>query len=188
MFSGERKVDSSRIGVESALSFRRSMFDERLVSACDHVKVLDKMNEFLFLSAAREEFKMILLKEEVSLLYDYIELVQEAFDIVIQVTENIEDEDLMLQPFILFPLIQNAVHYGYNTMDRYPLKMKLTVLGGTCQLEVSNRVNHYLDNQGGTSLIELFKQRLLHLYPESHSLILNSNSNTFKVTLVLKLL
>ncbi|GEM68392.1 hypothetical protein SMI01S_19980 [Sphingobacterium mizutaii NBRC 14946 = DSM 11724] len=99
----------------------------------------------------------------------------------------IEDADGKIPALLLFPIVQNAMVNGYNSMSSFPLKIKLKVKGQQLSLEVSNRVNHYLSNQADDPRIKQLESRLFLEYAEDYNLFINSNSNLFKITLLIKL-
>lgn len=129
------------------------------------------------------------VQDEVSLMKEYIRLIQYVADedVYIEFEELIENKGMEVPALLLFPLVINAVQYGYNSMVERPVKIKVKTLGESLQLEVSNRANHRLTSQEHTETMDLLKARLTYLYPAGYSLICNSNSATFKATLLIKL-
>ncbi len=95
------------------------------------------------------------------------------------------DPHLQIYPLITVPPIINSLVNGYNSMKEHPVKIKFQSSSKHLQLEVSNRVNHYLEDQANNSEIVAFKDRLLIRYGEHQQLFINSNSNLFKTTLIL---
>ena len=100
---------------------------------------------------------------------------------------DIEDPEAKIPALLLFPIVQNAMINGYNSMQNFPMKLKLKVKAQQLSLEVSNHVNHYLSNQGDDHRIKQVESRLFLEYAEDYSLFINSNSNLFKITLLIKL-
>lgn len=97
----------------------------------------------------------------------------------------IHDPHLQIYPLITVPPIINSLVNGYNSMKEHPVKIKFQSSSKHLQLEVSNRVNHYLEDQANNSEMISFKDRLLIRYGEQQQLFINSNSNLFKTTLIL---
>ncbi len=126
------------------------------------------------------------LATELNLLKSCLSTYQQVFDkeLFVSLMEGVCAE-LLVPVLILFPLVLNALQQGYNSMEDRPLKIQISKLGEGLQLTVSNRVNHYLRSQEDTLMMDLFKKRLQHCYPDKHSLLCNSNSATFKATLQL---
>ncbi|WP_104385833.1 hypothetical protein [Sphingobacterium sp. HMA12] len=95
------------------------------------------------------------------------------------------ENELMLPPLILFPMVQHAVTNGYNSMSSHPIRVRLSGSSKVLLFEVSHRANHYLQDQFKHTLMEDFRNRLEFLFPDRHSLLLNSNSNTCRATLTI---
>lgn len=130
------------------------------------------------------------IEEEIRALESYIQwftsLQTEPF--FFKTTYQIEDPTLLIQPLISLALVQNALRNGYNSMENHPVKIRIKVAFNQFTMEVSNRVNHYLEDQANNTLIKNFQSRLAYSYPgEQHNLLINSNSNVFKCFLQVKL-
>ncbi len=97
----------------------------------------------------------------------------------------IHDPQLQIYPLITVPPIINALVKGYNCMKEHPVKIKFQSSSQHLQVEVSNRVNHYLEDQANNPEMMAFKDRLMIRYAENQQLFINSNSNLFKTTLIL---
>ncbi|MDM1296620.1 hypothetical protein HX021_20250 [Sphingobacterium sp. N143] len=132
--------------------------------------------------------KPVLMDAELGRLNQYLMLVQELMPDTFQLKwENRfpSERKVFLPPLILFPLIQHALSKGYNSMASQPVRIRLSGTPRVIQLEVSHRVNHYLEGQFQHALIQDFQKRLDYLFPEQHNLLLNSNSNICRATLTL---
>jgi len=138
------------------------------------------------LAASFEEPWSIL--KEVAYMQHYLglwkDLNKENFDYQLKI--QVEDNQFFLQPFILMPLVQNSLYFGYHFMSKFPVKIDLRLIGNRLSLTVSNRVNHHINNQANTEIIKRFKSRLVLNYP-NHQLLINSNSTLFKTNLMMEL-
>ncbi|NQD72601.1 hypothetical protein HP439_17895 [Sphingobacterium shayense] len=171
------------------LSFHESRSDEYLVDLMTpENRGFDLFTDY-FLDAARvRSGALTLFSKEASLLERYIECYKFALGKELNVRFNVQQEaDWELPAFILFPLVQNGLQHGYNSMEDYPLKITLKIFPSSLMLEVSNRVNHYINSQQTGQRIENYKARLSACYPDRHFLLFNSNSRTFKSTLTIKI-
>lgn len=192
IFGSKLDVDLAKIESDALLSFQDCQFDPNLIQlffAAERSDVtiqhyLDLQKSLAFL----KEDQLISINAEIEILNKYINLYQElkAVDFYIQYKEKREDSTIQITPLSLLPIIQNAIIHGYSSMEKYPIKINLLVYPNAVQLEVSNRVNHYIENQENTIIINRYKNRLLQHFPDRFSLLFNSNSNTFKGTLNLR--
>jgi LytS/YehU family sensor histidine kinase len=180
------------LALANRLSFGNSQCDRFLMdrsiemgsSAYDNYRVFQK--EMLLLEHDRKRT----IAEELELLTRYFELVNSLMPggFLLKWDNRFQSAgEVLIPPLILFPLIQHAVSNGYNRLLTHPIRVRLSGSARLMLLEVSHRMNHYLDGQFNTILVEDFQQRLEFLFPGRHSLLLNSNSNTSKATLTIHL-
>lgn len=127
---------------------------------------------------------------EVKLIQGFIELYSSLSESEIhyKVDFDMEAPEEMIPALILLPIIQNCVINGYNSMENFPLKLRLKAKNHHLSLEISNRVNHYLLNQADDTRIKSLESRLFKEFGKDYSLFINSNSNLFKITLILNLM
>lgn len=186
-FKNDSSQDNELLSLQAALGVEQITQDRVLILASIENQALAKIESYLAKSLTVDHSKEYDLREEIMLFQLYMDTYKSVLEESVNITStiHIENADITVFPFILFPLIQNALTHGYNSMKKYPIRVKLQVLGNKIRLEVSNRVNHYISSQEDTSIINLFKARLNLLYPDTHTLIINSNSNIFKSTLIL---
>lgn len=186
-FKNDSSQDNELLNLQAALGVEQITQDRVLILASIENQALAKIESYLAKSLTVDHSKEYDLREEIMLFQLYMDTYKNVLEESVNITStvHIENTDITVFPFILFPLIQNALTHGYNSMEKYPIRVKLQVLGNKIRLGVSNRVNHYISSQEDTSIINLFKARLNLLYPDTHTLIINSNSNIFKSTLIL---
>lgn len=192
IFNKEVPREDELLQLESKLSLERSKLDVQLLSAHfeDEKPIPPGFNNYMQAAINAQAGDKIPLVEEQHNLERYIAFYKyyKGDEILVQYDFPLEVQQFSISPFILFPLIQNALHYGYHVGAKFPLRIKGRVSGNYLILEVSNRVNHYVQDQSKIELIRLFKSRLEQEYPERYELILNSNSNIFRSSLRLQLL
>ncbi|MGV6944004.1 hypothetical protein [Sphingobacterium kyonggiense] len=180
--------------LRSELSFKDIQFDvalfQLLTPLFDEKPLLfkdwkDLQNKVL---QAVEE-KTWTIQDEIEFIESYVNLwkIAKSDELNTQLTIKGNQKDIQLFPLITLGAIQNALQLGYNSMQEHPLKIRIQLSRSSLQLEVSNRVNHYLQNQADNIQFEYWKSRLEYRYPEKHQLFVNSNSNIFKSTLIVQI-
>lgn len=195
IFKKEEVLDVEKLKDQAELSFVQCRFDRDLYIALADVnhetlKFCDFVRDCMTLTSKTP----ILLDDEVERICSYITYFQLSREEVIHCKYECgveKDRSLKIDPFILLPLIKNALCYGYNTMPNHPLRIRLVMSGShKIKLEVSNRVNHNLIaiSQEDNDDIRLFKARLQLLYGDNYELYFNSNSNLFKATLIIDMI
>ncbi|WDF70358.1 hypothetical protein PQ465_08260 [Sphingobacterium oryzagri] len=189
IFGSKIEVDMVKTELEASLCFHESRVDSllaRLVEERDDDALRARFSSYLLAAVQLQESQEVSVQTEVGLLETYIQLYQavRGDQLFVQIDCQLE-VDKLLPAFMLFPLITNALQQGYNSMDKFPLKIKIRAFEHALHMEVSNHVNHHIASQAQTPLIDHYKNRLITLFPERHHLLLNSNSHTFKATLQL---
>jgi LytS/YehU family sensor histidine kinase len=192
-FLGKKSVRNEELlALADRLSFRNSQLDSFLIGHFIQRDKTDPVDYFAFqeqlLKLHVDRFEAI--QVELNLLNQYLQLAERflpaGFSVKWENKLQFQDE-IMLPPLIIFPVVQHAVENGYNTMSSHPVRIRLSGSSKLIMLEVSYRVNHYLESQFSSTLIRDFRQRLDYLFPEKHNLLMNSNSNTSRITLTIQL-
>lgn len=188
LFNKKQEVDIEKMQLAAALSVHSAMLDTQLIKLAVKQNQLDSLQEYLSKMTTVNLEEDLELSKEIENIESYISAYQTLAEsnFYVKLQNNIAvNSSCVLAPYILFPLIQNAIIYGYNSLEKYPIRIKLNSVGDKIKLEVSNHVNHHLNNQESTSIISNFKARLSLLYPDKHELIINSNTMLFKATLII---
>ena len=115
------------------------------------------------------------LEKEVAAMRSYLDVEkvrwQEKLKISINIAKNVET--VRLPPFLLLPLVKNAIKYGGQTSpDVLELKIEATRNDETVHIKVSN-TGHWLradtSRPGSTGIgLENLSQRLQRYYPQNH--------------------
>lgn len=188
LFSKKQEIDIEKLQLAADLSVNCALVDTQLISLATSKNQLNSLQEFFSKVTTVNLNEDLELWKEIENLESYISTYQSVnesnFYLKLQNSITV-NSSICIAPFLLFPLIQNAIKYGYNSLEKYPIRIKLNTVGDKIKLEVSNRVNHYLENQELTSIVSNFKARLSILYPHNHELIITSNTMTFKATLII---
>lgn len=187
MFSKSEQVDVLKLACQADLSYQSSLYDQQLIALALKENRFMDLEDFFKATQPLNPNVKIKLSDEIELLKQYVSLYQslhkENFFLSFQ-ADCSEDPGLGIYPLTLFPLVKNAIEKGYSSMQKHPIRIKVKVLGEKVRLEVSNRVNHHIQDQNDTDVMENFKAKLELLYSDNYQLIINSNSNIFKATLI----
>ncbi|WP_343557563.1 hypothetical protein [Sphingobacterium sp.] len=192
-FLGKKSVRNEELlALADRLSFRNSQLDSFLL---DHFIRSDKRHAEEYYTFQEQLLKLQVdrlesIEVELNLLHQYLQVAEHFVPdgFLVKFENKLWSHDkIKLPPLILFPAIQHAVENGYNTMSSHPIRIRLSGSSKLIMLEVSYRVNHYLENQFNSVLIHDFRHRLDYLFSDKHNLLLNSNSNTSRITLTIHL-
>ncbi|WP_447766964.1 hypothetical protein [Sphingobacterium faecium] len=179
---------------KATLSYLNSQVDVALLRGCLN-KIKDDPNDTSFLQAfldyqdiAFQTETMISADAEINFIERYVYLFSQVFvgHMSIVWTKKIEYPNLSIPRFILLPLIQNALWRGYHAIEKYPMKIKISVFEKNLLLDVTNHVNHHIVDQKINDTMENFQARLQFEFGDRHTLIMNSNAHTFRSNLTLR--
>lgn len=187
---GDNKVDKVIYDeLKSALSFEYAQVDRPLLRALLSAGLGNKAIAYLTKNMSLTATGLISLKDEFENLTAFVGLCRLVWpdSVFVKIENKGFDEDLQLFPFSLLPLVQNAVYNGYLGMVNFPIRIRVQSIANVLKFEVSNRVNHHLEDQAKTDYIDYVKNRLGLLYEGRHDLLLNSNTRVFKATLTITL-
>lgn len=188
LFEKKDQIDVEKLTLASELSVQYALADTRLIRLATSQQKLALLQSYFEGVNAVDITQKIDLSAEIenltNLIAAYQNLLGERFYLTIQ-NNCSESTKLRIEPFILFPLVQNAIEYGYNSLEKYPIRIKLHLVGNKLKFEVSNRVNHHIESQRDTTFISNFEARLKINYPDKYMLLMTSNTMLFKATLLL---
>ncbi len=138
------------------------------------------------------------LKNEIGLIEEYIELQKIRYEDKLESTVTCPDSlmDYEIPGLIIFPLIENAVKYGYSTHDgtchiNLSLSQEsdqlniIVVNDGKWVKESESKNNQRVEKYEGGIGLENIKKRLTHHYKDEWSLIQNEESGKVIVTLTI---
>lgn len=162
-----------------ALAIRK---DER---TADTIVKLSEFMRYMMRDAHREQ---VSLATEVSYIANYIDLqkarLRDAVQVEYQVTGDMTG--FSIGPLLLFTFIENAFKYGVNPEQESTIRIQLTVEKGQLRLVVHNRkvIVSQLEPSTGIGL-QNARDRLMLLYPNAHSLLIDNTPTHFTINLTL---
>jgi LytS/YehU family sensor histidine kinase len=132
----------------------------------------------------------IALKDEVTLLKNYIEFQQFRHQQTENITFNctIDDENYAIHPMLLLPLVENSFKYGIKgDINNTFIRINLTQQHDEFSFDIENNYNEQLlETNGHSGLgLENIKKNLEIVYPNNHGFNISKTKDTFRVTLKL---
>ena len=152
-------------------------------------EVVLKLSELLRYILAESAKNKILLTRELSILKNYISLEQIRFGNRLDMTINIQGDldHKLIAPLLFLPLVENAFKHGIETAENSAfLNVSLVCNEKELYFRCENSFDEENTSIPGIGIANL-KKRLDLLYPNKHSLKLNSENHIFKAELKLKL-
>ena len=149
---------------------------------------IEKLGELMRYTTYETNKEKIALHQEVEYIESYLELEQlrHEKDQIMELSISVEDPSLKIPPFLLSPLVENALKHGiYDSED--PIRAVLHQNPSTLCFEITNRIGHKKkDKLGGIGLENLKKILNMH-FPNKHSLEIDKNQETFNIELKIQL-
>lgn len=132
------------------------------------------------------------IHKEVTYIEDYLEMfsLKSSKTFPIETDFKIMDANVRIAPMLLIPFVENALKHGsLEKIEGVFLRIKISSDTREVKFEIENsipEISVHKDAVGGIG-IENVKKRLQILYPQSHELLIQEESTTFKVSLKLEL-
>jgi two-component system LytT family sensor kinase len=152
----------------------------------DHLaETISKLANLTEYTSADNFTKKVSLKQEVLQLHNYIELYQMPFgdNFYVDVKINEPIEDIQIPSLLLTSFVENAFKSGFTNDAKRPVKILLQYYPPRLTFTLSYKVNHIRDEAMMTNI----SSRLVFFYPDKHELLLASNGETYKSTLIINL-
>lgn len=128
----------------------------------------------------------ITLAEEIDYIRQYTELQSLRLNEMTTVSMdiNVTSEELMLPPMLLITFVENCFKHGVSSIEKSEIHITLHEKNGKVVLTTTNQIfpaRRTSKHMG----IDNCRRRLALLYPERHSLQIESDNNTYNVTLTI---
>ncbi|MBV7530868.1 sensor histidine kinase [Chitinophaga sp. sic0106] len=149
---------------------------------------IEKLSQVMRFTTYESQKEKINLQEEVNYIQAYIELEQLRHQETgfIQFSSHIGQAHIEIPPYVLSPLVENALKHGRAAADS-PITIRLDADHSRLLFQVANDIGtQKKDKLGGIGLDNL-KKRLAIYYPNRHQLTLTRENNRFIAELTINL-
>jgi len=145
---------------------------------------IEKLSEIMRFTTYESQKERIRIIEEINYIKAYIELeeLRHEEDDFVQLTTVVENEQQEIPPYLLSPLVENALKHGVVS-GKSPIRVSLTTAQQLLVFKVENEIgNQKKDKLGGIGLDNL-RQRLDIYFPGLYELVVQSENNRFVASL-----
>jgi two-component system LytT family sensor kinase len=156
--------------------------------ASEYLNKLSDMMRFMLYETKTEKIN---LEKELSYLKKYVELQKIRTSNPNYITYEVKGgtEDLLIEPMLFIPFIENAFKHSENKKIDNAIKISFRIETGKIKFECENAYSeegHLRPEYSGLGN-DLIRRRLALLYPNKHTFEINSENGIYKVNLVLSL-
>lgn len=149
---------------------------------------IEKLSQVMRFTTYESQKEKIKLPDEVDYIKAYIELEQLRHQETgfVNFTCEIENEYVEIPPYVLSPLVENALKHGVTSGEN-PIDIRLSANNEQLTFKITNEIGtQKKDKLGGIGLDNLKKRLEIH-YPNRHQLHLTNENNRFTAELLIKL-
>lgn len=154
----------------------------------ESLSAIEKLSSIMRFTTYEAQKDHIALSEEIDYIKAYIELeeLRHYENNIVQWMNDIKDGKIRIAPYILSPLVENALKHGaYSAKD--PVEIMIKTDAESLNFEVVNTIGKQkTDKLGGIGLDNL-KNRLDMLYPNRYKLTAGRFENRFKASIHIQL-
>lgn len=135
-------------------------------------EVILKLSNLLDYILYQVDKPLVPLAEEVEHIREYLGLEEIRFQDSLDADLNVRalEDDMMVAPMILIPLVENAFKHGEQVDGRLKIRMEIRAERGQLDFQIENSVREAKEEQQGGLGLENFRKRLDLLYPGKHEL------------------
>lgn len=134
---------------------------------------------------------LVLLIRELEYIQQYINLQKLRMDGQNKIEADFRIDPtcaLLIAPMLLIPFIENAFKHGISIRNPSFINMKIGQTADELSFSVQNSVHSHQERPVSTGLgLVNVRQRLTHLYPDSHTLTVEQTDSEFNINLKIKL-
>jgi two-component system, LytTR family, sensor kinase len=129
------------------------------------------------------------ISKEIDYINQYLALEQIRFGEKFYVEKKIqlENNSTEIQPYIISPLIENAIKHGIVKDINYPIKINISSTTESVEISIQNKINkNQKDEFSGIGLTNL-KRRLTHYFGNNYTFEIKNDDEIFSVYLKIPL-
>lgn len=172
-----------------------NLYTLSLSNSVETARVAQRLYEILDFMFHQKGQNLVLLKDEMNLLNNYIELEKLRYGdrLKINVVISIDDQQNKIIPLVLLSIVENAFKHGASSdLNKPTIDIQLTVKNGQLEFIVENSKPSKIskDRQGYKNGIGVtnIKRQLELMYPNGYAYSVVEESSSYKVELSLDLM
>lgn len=149
------------------------------------LKGIENLSSIMRFTTYETNKDQIEIEKEIDYVEQYLALEKmrygEQFFIEYQI--RVKDKHQKIYPYLISPLIENALKHGVVKDSNHPIKINIHLDSGFCNVEVKNKINAYQKDSTNGIGLENLRKRLNFYFGKNYVLDINSDENRFSVEL-----
>jgi two-component system, LytTR family, sensor kinase len=150
---------------------------------------IEKLSQLMRYMYKESDATYVSLQNEIEYIASFIELQSIRLSHMESVQYHFEGNigSQKIAPLLLIPFIENIFKHGILNQIETPIKIDIVENNGTLSLTTSNFINTLHKDESSGIGLDNVKKRLALLYPDKHTLKIETTENIFTTTLQIKL-
>jgi len=190
--SAELSLLKSQINPHFFFNTLNSIYSLAIQKSSKTPEAIVKLSELMRYIIYEADKNLVPLKKELEYIRNFVELQKLRIMSNVKITYNIEGiySDIMIEPLLFLPFIENAFKHGLDYTKDCEIKIKFAITQNRLVFTVENPLVQQSKMQSSESSgkgLANTKKRLQLLYADNHELKVNQIDDLFIVELSLKL-
>ncbi|MGV0938590.1 sensor histidine kinase [Empedobacter falsenii] len=159
------------------------------VNSPHSLKAIENLSAIMRFTTYETNKDKIEIEREIDYINQYLDLEQIRYGEKFYVEKEflIENSKKLIHPYIISPLIENAIKHGVVKDINHPIKINLRTNTEHLEISVSNKINqHQKDETSGIGLTNL-KKRLNYYFGNNYTFEIKNDYETFHIYLKIPL-
>ena len=159
------------------------------VNSPHSLKAIENLSAIMRFTTYETNKDKIEIEREIDYINQYLDLEQIRYGEKFYVEKEflIENSKKLIHPYIISPLIENAIKHGVVKDINHPIKINLKTNSEYLEISVSNKINqHQKDETSGIGLTNL-KKRLNYYFGNNYTFEIKNDYETFHIYLKIPL-
>ena len=181
----EIKFLKAQINPHFFFFFLNNIYSLVSVNSDKSLKAIENLSAIMRFTTYETNKDKIEIEKEVDYINQYLALEQIRYGNNFYINKNIEidNNSAQIHPYILSPLIENAIKHGIVKNKETPILINIKSTPTFVEISVENKINqHQKDEISGIGLTNL-KRRLNHYFGNNYQFEIKNNYETFYIYL-----
>lgn len=191
--TSELKLLKSQYNPHFLFNALNSIYSKTLDVSDEASELVLKLSSILRYNLALDDTELITMEDEIIYINNYLDIqkVRLSHKVQIKLITHVEDDDTLIAPLFIVPLIENAFKYGVNNTDECFIFISIKQSKNILEVKIKNSkviIDATLPASESFGLgLKNVKRRLDLYYPNRHDMTINETDDEYSVSLQLNM-